>query len=637
MRKIKKILICICSLFFMSILVLPVSAKEGFEINDYHVDIEVEEDGTYNITETLNVQFDRRLHGIYLTMHTFYDDVTWNINGETVVRDYNFPIDQVKVLSGQDYEIDSNNYGVQLRIGDADSYANEFETYVVSHRVHSKDLKLDGIQTFYYNIIANDWDTNINHASFKITMPKGFDESKLYFYTDGAEASDALGYQINGNVIEGTFNDVISNGRGITIKLDLPENYFIYPTFTLPIYLIFGFSVVLLVLVIFLFLKYGKDSQVVKTVEFTAPKGVSSAGVGYIIDGSVDNQDIVSLIFDWANKGYITMKEVGDDLEFTKVKDLDDESHFYEKSFFSGIFKGRDVVTTNQLSTDIYQDFINAKSSVKDHFATKKNRIYTSNSFALRSFVGLIAGLPIALYIALAIYASMYNMIVALVAIAIVLLFTTVGCLMQNIGVQKWGAPGVSKYGLVAGGFVLICMTALVSFGIYAMLGLGHTILFLISILITVVICIISNFMLKRTPLGLKLYGQVLGLKEFIQVAEKDRLDMLVRQDPQYFYNILPYAYALGLSDVWSEHFKDLEIPAPTWYVGTTYYPYMQYRMIHAMSSHMSSIQNPIPPVTAGTGRGGGFGGGFGGGSGGGFGGGGFTGGGFGGSSGGGW
>ncbi|MEG0077522.1 DUF2207 domain-containing protein [Anaerorhabdus sp.] len=637
MIKLKKILIVICSIFFVGLFVQPVYAKEGFDIDNYDVNIEVKEDGTYSITETLDVHFNQRLHGIYLNMSTFYNDVTWNVDGEKVVRDYFFPINNIDVLSYHDYETDSSDNGVSIRLGDGDSYANEYETYAVSYDVHSKDLGINGIQTFYYNIISDTWDTNINHVNFKVTMPKEFDESQLYFYTDGQEVSDALSYTVNGNVIEGSYNGVISRGTAITIKLDLPENYFVYPTFTNSIFLIFGFSIVLLALAVFLFFKYGKDSQVVKTVEFTAPRGVTSAGVGYIIDGSVDNQDVVSLIFDWANKGYITITELKDDLQITKVKDIDDNSHFYEKTFFLGMFKNRDVVTTTELSGDIYETFMNTKSSVKNYFEMKKNRIYTSNSFVLRTIVGCIAGLPIALYTALAIYSYFYSALGAFFALIIILILTTLGCVLQNIGVQKWNAAGVSKYGLVVAGFILVVMTSLISFGLYAVLGLGHTMLFLISILITVAICIISNFMLKRTPQGLKLYGQILGLKEFILVAEKDRLDMLVRNDPQYFYNILPYAYALGLSDVWSEHFKDLEIPAPTWYVGSTYYPFMHYHMIHTMTSHMSSVQHPIPPVSAGEGRGGGFGGGGFGGTGGGFGGGGFSGGGFGGTSGGGW
>ncbi len=637
MNKFKKLLVLMASIVFFLSFSMPVMAKEGFDIEQYDVQIEVKEDGTYYITETLDVHFDEYLHGIYIQTPSYYEDVSWVIDGKEILKDYNFPIDHVEVLSNHDSEIDYQDKGVVTRLGSSDYYANEYETYKISYRVHSKDLDLGGIQSFYQNIISDRWDTNINHVTFKIVMPKPFDLNQLYFYTDGQDVSDALMYQVNGNVIEGSFNDVISQGRGITIKLDLPEGYFVYPTFQTPIFLIFGCSIALLLGVIYLFFKYGKDSEVVKTVEFTAPKGISSAGVGYIIDGVVDNQDVTSLIFSWANKGFITLREDKDDLEFTKVKDLDDESHYYEKTLFNGIFKSGDVVTTSQISTEIYQDFMNTKKSINDYYNTKKRKIYYDNSFVIRFLVGLLAGMPLGAYLAVAIYSYSYSIIGSLISMLVVVVLITIGCTLQNLGVQRWQSSGPSKYGLIIGGFLLVFMAGLISFGIYALLGLGFTFLYLISLVITIAICIISNFMLKRTPLGVKLYGQILGLKEFIMVAEKDRLDMLVREDPQYFFNILPYAYALGLSDVWSEHFKDLEIPAPTWYTGSAYYPYMHYGMIHSMTTHMAVVQHPIPPVSAGTGRGGDIGGGGFGGSDGGFGGGGFSGGGFGGSSGGGW
>ena len=101
---------------------------------------------------------------------------------------------------------------------------------------------------------------------------------------------------------------------------------------------------------------------------------------------------------------------------------------------------------------------------------------------------------------------------------------------------------------------------------------------------------------------------------------------MLVQDDPTFFYSILPYAYAMGLTDIWSEHFRGLTIEPPTWYYGpdgwTTWY------MISRLDRTMNSFQRAMTsaPVSSSSGpHGGSFGGGGGGG---------FTGGGFGGTSG---
>ena len=55
--------------------------------------------------------------------------------------------------------------------------------------------------------------------------------------------------------------------------------------------------------------------------------------------------------------------------------------------------------------------------------------------------------------------------------------------------------------------------------------------------------------------------------------VEKDKLEMLVNDNPNYFFDILPYAYVLGVSDIWSKKFESIAIAPPTWYVGTMYSP----------------------------------------------------------------
>ena len=62
-------------------------------------------------------------------------------------------------------------------------------------------------------------------------------------------------------------------------------------------------------------------------------------------------------------------------------------------------------------------------------------------------------------------------------------------------------------------------------------------------------ICFICLYHLrKRNKKALRLFGDLLGFKKFIETAEKQQLESLVYSDPQYFYNILPYAYLFEIS-----------------------------------------------------------------------------------------
>ena len=67
------------------------------------------------------------------------------------------------------------------------------------------------------------------------------------------------------------------------------------------------------------------------------------------------------------------------------------------------------------------------------------------------------------------------------------------------------------------------------------------------------------------TPKGRELLGRVRGLKTYIEVAEKDKMEAMVKDNPALFYDVLPFAYVLGVSNVYMNKFKDVALPAPEW------------------------------------------------------------------------
>lgn len=145
-----------------------------------------------------------------------------------------------------------------------------------------------------------------------------------------------------------------------------------------------------------------------------------------------------------------------------------------------------------------------------------------------------------------------------------------------------------------------------------------------------VLTCWIAPYIHKRSSLYNELLGEIMGFKNFIEVAEKDKLEALVQEDPEYFYKILPYANVLGVSDVLEEKFKDIPMNPPVWITtgGIDFIDlYFYTRIARAISSQVntqlaaaiaSSASSMVGKFGGGS-SGGGFsgGGGFGGGGGG--------------------
>jgi uncharacterized membrane protein len=75
------------------------------------------------------------------------------------------------------------------------------------------------------------------------------------------------------------------------------------------------------------------------------------------------------------------------------------------------------------------------------------------------------------------------------------------------------------------------------------------------------IILFFSIWMERKTKEGEKLTAQVKGFREFLRTAEKKQLEALVEKNPNYFYDILPFTYVLGLSKKWIEKFEDIPVP----------------------------------------------------------------------------
>lgn len=622
----KRIIFSVLTLFLLFLGLQPAQAQEGFTINQYDIQIEVSEDGVYTITETLDVQFQQRLHGLNLTLPKRYRNVTWQINNTVINRSYVFPIDHVEVLSGHEAKFSDEDDYYNLRLGSADTYAQSEETYQIRYQVHTRDLRLGGIQSFYWNLISVNWDTTIEKVTFRVTMPKSFDTSQLYFYSDLPQ--DQFRFEQKGTTFSGETLTALAPFEGITVKLDLPDQYFIYPKqadYSLPLAILGG---LITLSSIFCLMRWGRDKTLIISVEFTAPEGISSTEVGMILNGSVQNREILSLILDWANRGYLTIEDQEKTLKLNKLESLPEDTPVAELRLFNALFKNRDSVTTKQLEEKFYTHLNQAIQDYSAYYRLPEKRLFTKLSSTLQIILALLAPLPIAILAALQFYAAEFSLtaiVFLIIPYFVMIIVIIMGCTLQ----RRWHSCSRGfKFGMFLGMLLLMLLWAFLLMIAFLTARRGWIIPVFLG-LCTLINAGCAIFMKKRTIRGQRLTGRILGLRDFILYAEKDRLAMLAEDDPTYFYSILPYAYALGLSDIWTEHFRGLTLEPPTWYYGpdgwTTWY------MLSRLDRNMNSFQQAMTsaPVSSSSGpHGGSFGGGGGGG---------FTGGGFGGTSGSGW
>jgi uncharacterized membrane protein YgcG len=150
---------------------------------------------------------------------------------------------------------------------------------------------------------------------------------------------------------------------------------------------------------------------------------------------------------------------------------------------------------------------------------------------------------------------------------------------------------GTKLFGLVWGGmfggmpWAFMVLPALLEDYIYL-------VIYIIGLLCVLGLIICLKYLPKRTPYGNQILGKLKGFKNFLETAEKDKLEAMVMQDPSYFYNILPYTYVLGVSDKWIKKFETISLQAPSWYDSPNTFDVSSFRTF--MNSTMVSAQSAM-------------------------------------------
>ena len=602
-----------------------------YVIDKYDINIVVNENNVLDITETITAYFNVPKHGIFRTIPL--RNTVKRLDGS--VSKNRAQISNVSV--DNEYTTSRENGNYKLKIGSASETLTGEQKYVIKYSYNLGEDKIKDYDELYYNIIGTEWDTVIGNVTFTITMPKEFDESKLGFSSglEGSTDNSKITYTVNGNKIIGKYNGILGVNEALTVRCELPEGYFVDAGLVenKAMYFIYLIPVGFLIVSFLLWFIFGRDSQVVETVEFYPPEGFNSLEVGFLYKGSADNQDVISLLIYLANKGYIKITEYEERVLFstqkgfkiTKLKEYDG-NNVNEKLFLKGLFSkktniysllnnssqevedDKNVVT----SSDLYNNFYRTMNKILANINDKKNKNTIFDKVASAKILPVVL-MIIVTYLIITIppvwsYGGEDTLIVAL-------LFPSIGFSVLFGFLFGKNSIGTKIFGLVWGlGFggmpwVSFVLPALLENPVYLIGYIGGLVC-----VIGMILCI--KFLPKRTPYGTEIYGKLKGFKHFLETAEKEKLEAMVMENPTYFYDILPFTYVLGVSDKWIKKFETIALQAPTWYDGSSSFNVHTFGTF--MASTMSSAQSAMSSSPSSGGGGSSGGGSSGGGSGGG-------------------
>lgn len=537
-------------------------------IDEYNIVINVNENNTFDIEEKVTVYFNKQVNNFFKKIPL--GNTIYNSNGKSIKNRA-----QVSNIQTKDSIKETNEKGYKvLQIG-GDNLSGS-HTYSIKYTYNVGIDPFDEEDMFYFNIIGSEWDIPIGNIKFKINMPLDFDHSKISFSNGFGhiEENSKIKYTVSGKVIEGEYDGVLSKNKALTVQIGLDDGYFVGAGFPSPSYLsvMYIVPIVCMMLSVLLWYIYGKDDEIVETVEFYPPKGLNSLDVGYIYKGKCTDEDVFSLLLYLACKGYIRIEEVKEKsflhekgFRIYKLKEYDGKNEI-EALFLESLFKNKTIINRQTFvrDEDLKGLFDEILDDIKDKKDRQKSEFFVDGEHLRKSIVGIL--MVITLFVNFLIpfinYDMSYNIFTVM---AIVLLIMPFCIILFN--------RRFKVYEKIFIGGIILFQTILVLKHFFPIVDIllsdeAYIRAYVTSILSVFVMGICFKAMPKRTMYGNQVLGKLMGLKKFMETAGKEELKKLVKNNPSYCYDLLPFAYVLGIMSMWIKKFEGISFMEPDWYTS---------------------------------------------------------------------
>jgi uncharacterized membrane protein len=551
----------------------PVSAQY-FTINNYHSDIVINEDSSFIVKEEIEVEFHRQRHGIYREIPFKYTD--------DFLKTTRTPLTVLSVTddSKKDWKYRVNKTGnvINIRIGDPNIYVSGNQTYVITYKVENALLFFNDHDEIYWNVTGNYWQAPIKEASADVTLNIKDKSKKLWAacYTGAyGSRSSNCSFKTSDNSAEFHTMKNLNTGEGLTIAFGWDKGLIIPPSsrqrFLWSLNLEENWVFLLPVLSFFFMFnrwyRTGRDPKVREavTVMYEPPKYnntvLSPAEVGALIDERLDSRDLTSTIVGLAVKGYI------------KIEERKEEGLIFDTTdyYLSKVKESDKNLSTfeQKLMTNLLSD------SPQGKFVSEMQNEFYKNLPSLKDTL----------------YRDLVNK----------------KYFLRN-------PENVRNVYMVAGVLIIILSIALI---IFTSSSPGKSIF--AGAITALPVFVFGRVMPAKTRTGASVYMDILGFREFLTRAEKDKLEKM--GDKNLFSRFLPYAIALSVEKKWAKAFEGIYQDQPNWYVSPggfrTFSPYSFSSSINSLTSNLASatFSSPRGSGAGGGGSSGGGGGGGGGGS----------------------
>ncbi len=527
-------------------------ASEDYQIDSYNTIISINSDNNYEVVE--NIEITARKMDAVIKKELPYKVIDYDINSS--------------------YEVETTDKKV-ITINNSRGKVNS--GYKIAYTLPNNSNK-----DFYTIDIINSYDSIIKESSFTINLPVSVTKENIRFTYDGEDITNDINYKIDGNKIVGSYNKALLTGDKIVLEVRYNQIYLNY-IHSLVIFV----PIILLIVSYFIWKHYGKDLKVNIVKSFSLPKELTPLDIALVKNEVVTEDDVFAFLIYLANKGYIKIYEEQNNVFYLeRVKDYDGDN-YKEEVFIKSLFRKNLKITLSE-----YIDIVTSKKQVKQDEKLEKK--VSSQELGYRYRRTLTNILPAvnnneekSIYYELE-SDRKKNILIFFVAIILVLVTS-----VPFIEINKLYLLPLSVFYSIIALKVLISITdsiklddfskksknvkrmfisILVVLLCFILLipsfkrNLIYTMAFLISFICVIMILVLYKFMPKKTLYGSKVYAKLEGLRIFVDTCDKNNLELVLKKNKNYLFDLLAYSYVLGNFDKVFNLLKECEVKKLSWY-----------------------------------------------------------------------
>jgi len=266
------------------------------------------------------------------------------------------------------------------------------------------------------------------------------------------------------------------------------------------------------------------------------PEGLNAGLLGTAL--SLQSADLSLMVFHWAKLGYLRIKPERERVYLLKRMDMGNERSDFEQKIFGNLFTKSDKADCSGYRYALLSQRIKSAQPPVRHLVDKRSgnrRIFRALSSLCGLFVGLGTGLALG-------FGSAFQSFIGI-------LFAFLGYFTAH------HIQNCVPYLFLRKGRQLFFSSILAIVWVFFSLLAGRLLVGIIFVALEFLAGLMACFGGRRTEDGKDAMAQILGFRRYINRVSRESLEAISKQNPDYFFDLMPYALALGVSSTFARQF----------------------------------------------------------------------------------